>query len=90
MLNYFILIFSFRDYLTHRCKIIINIDRIYSCKEHKIQSKLIISMVTSHHFPVRITEKMIRFERNNRILASGDRGCIIGANYFFHEQQTSQ
>jgi len=47
-------------------------------------------MVTSHHFPVRITEKMIRFERNNRILASGDRDCIIGANYFFHEQQTSQ
>ncbi len=90
MLNYFILIFSFRDYLTHRCKIILNIDRIYSCKEHQIQSKLIISMVTSHDFSVGITEKMIRFEMNNRILAFGECGCIIGANYFFPEHQTSQ
>jgi hypothetical protein len=90
MLDYFILIFSFRDYLTHRCKIILNIDRIYSCKEHKIQSKLIISMVSSNDFPAGIRKEMIRFERNNKILASGDRGSVLSANYFFPKHRTSQ
>ncbi len=47
-------------------------------------------MVSSNNFPAGIRKGMIRFERNNKILASGDRGSVLGANYFFPEHRTSQ
>jgi hypothetical protein len=40
-------------------------------------------MVNSNDFSAGIRKEMIRFERNNKILASGDSGSILGANYFF-------
>ncbi len=59
------------------------------CSHCRIQSKLKISMVSSNDFPAGIRKEMIRFERNNKILASGDHGSI-GGNYFFPEHRTSE